>query len=329
MGNAKISLLRYSETVFELQEVLSITDLQVPADDGTIVWLNVDGILPPADLEKVMQTFNIHQLVFEDITHTEQRPKATDFDDYIYIALKNLYFADNEEEELTSEQISLVIGKNFVLTFQEKTGDVFQSLQNRIKVAKGKVRTVGTDYLSYLLLDLIIDNYFVILDKLGEKMEILEDKLMSDPGKDSLNPIHSMKRRMLVVRKAIWPLREIISGLERFDSPLIQEETKVFLRDIYDHTIEVIDTTEIYRDMLSGMLDIYLSSISNKTNEVMKVLTVISTIFIPLTFIVGLYGMNFDYMPELRMRWSYPILWLVMIGIAGMMIAYFRKKKWF
>lgn len=329
MKNAKVNQLRYSETVYELKEILSIDDLQVPADDGTTIWLNIDGSLQPEELVKIGKIFNIHSLVIDDITNTGQRPKVTDFDDYIYIALKNLYFADDDEEELTSEQISLVIGKNFVLTFQEKTGDVFVSLQNRIKVAKGKVRTVGTDYLSYLLLDLVIDNYFVILDKLGEKMEILEDKLVSDPGKDSLNPIHSMKRRMLVVRKAIWPLREIISGLERFDSPLIHEETKVYLRDIYDHIIEVIDTTEIYRDMLSGMLDIYLSSISNKTNEVMKVLTVISTIFIPLTFIVGVYGMNFDYMPELKMYWSYPILWVVMIGIAGMMIAYFRKKKWF
>ena len=328
MENAKITLLTYSDTVYQLQEISTIADLQLPADDGTTVWLNIDGVLSPEDLEKIGEIYNIHPLVFDDITNTGKRPKTVNYDDYIYISLKNLYFADNEEE-IISEEISLVLGKNFVLTFQENAGDVFLSLQNRIKVVKSKIRTVGADYLSYLLLDLIIDNYFVILDKLGEKLEILEDKLVSDPGKDSLNPIHTMKRRMLVVRKAIWPLREIISGLERFDSPLIKEETKIYLRDIYDHTIEVIDTTEIYRDMLSGMLDIYLSSISNKTNEVMKVLTVISTIFIPLTFIVGVYGMNFVDMPELKMRWSYPILWFVMVGLAGMMVAYFKKKKWF
>jgi magnesium transporter len=226
------------------------------------------------------------------------------------------------------EQISLILGPNFVFSFQEKEGDVFDPIRERIRNGKGRIRKMGTDYLMYALLDSIVDNYFIILEKLGEKIELLEEKLVTRPTPDTLSTIHQLKREMIFLRKAVWPLREVISGLERNDSSMIKESTRIYLRDVYDHTIQTIDTIETFRDMVSGMLDIYLSSVSNRLNSVMKVLTIIATIFMPLTFLAGIYGMNFKYMPELEWRWSYPVIWLIMAGIGFFMLLYFRKKKW-
>jgi magnesium transporter len=266
--------------------------------------------------------------VMEDIMNTEQRPKIEDFDDYIFVVLKMLYY-DNDEEEIKAEQISIIVRSNFVLSFQEREGDIFNPLRDRIRNAKGRVRKMGPDYLAYCLLDAIVDNYFVVLEKLGEQIEGMEEELVTNPTPVTLQRIHNLKREMIFLRKSVWPLREVVSRLERGESPLIKESTGIYLRDVYDHTIQVIDTIETYRDMLSGMLDIYLSSISNRMNQVMKVLTIIATIFIPLTFVAGIYGMNFEYMPELKWHWFYPkAFWLVMIGIAGVMLVYFRRKRW-
>jgi magnesium transporter len=227
------------------------------------------------------------------------------------------------------EQVSLILGPNFVISFQEgKKGDVFNPVRERIRGGKGLIRKMGADYLAYSLLDTIVDNYFLILEKLGERVELLEEELMVHPTTKTLQEIQKFKSEMIFVRRAVWPLREVIMGLSRKESPLIKETTEIYLRDVYDHTVQVMDTIEVYREMLSGMLDIYLSSVSNKLNAVMKVLTIIATIFMPLTFIAGIYGMNFKYMPELEWRWGYPAVWLIVVIIGISMSVYFRKKKW-
>jgi magnesium transporter len=230
--------------------------------------------------------------------------------------------------EINTEQVSLILGSNFVFSFQEGGGDVFDPVRERIRNNKGRIRKMGADYLAYTLLDAIVDNYFIILEKLGERIEVLEEKLVTVPTPETLKLIHHLKREMIFLRKAVWPLREVIGGLERGESPFMSQSTKVYLRDVYDHTIQVIDSIETFRDMVSGMLDIYLSSVSNRLNAVMKVLTIITTIFMPLTFIAGIYGMNFKYMPELEWPWSYPIILLLMFGVGIFMLFYFKKRKW-
>ncbi|MBI5640616.1 MAG: magnesium/cobalt transporter CorA, partial [Nitrospirae bacterium] len=255
-------------------------------------------------------------------------PKMEDYSDYLYIVLKMLYY-DDKVKRIITEQISLICGPNFVISFQEGLeGDVFSAVRDRIRNNKGRIRKMGADYLVYSLLDAVVDNYFMILEKLGEDIEDLEEKLITKPTSETLHEIHYLKREMIFLRKAVWPLREVISGLERGESALIHESTRVYLRDVYDHTIQVIDTIETFRDMVSGMLDIYLSSISNRLNAVMKVLTIIATIFMPLTFIAGVYGMNFRHMPELDWQYGYPLIWLVMITIGISMLIFFRKKDW-
>jgi len=235
---------------------------------------------------------------------------------------------DEHENGVKAEQVSLILGPTWVISFQESWGDVFDSVRERIRGDKGRIRKVGADYLAYALIDAVVDNYFMILEKVGEDIEEIEDELVTNPVPETLQTLHNLKRQMIFLRKSVWPLREVISRLERWESPLIQKSTHIYLRDVYDHTIQVIDAVETFRDMLSGMLDIYLSSVSNRMNEVMKVLTIIATIFIPLTLVAGLYGMNFRYMPELEWRWSYPLVLLVMLTIGVLMVMYFRKKRW-
>ena len=235
---------------------------------------------------------------------------------------------DEEEDRIISEQCSVILGSNYVISFQERVGDVFEPVRERLRKKRGRIRRMGADYLAYALLDAIIDHYFIVLERLDERIESLESAVMSDPGPETMHSIHFLKRELIDLRKSVWPLREMVSGLERGDSDLIQEGTRVFLRDLHDHTIQVIDTIETFRDMVTGMLDIYLSSVSNRMNEVMKVLTIMATLFIPLTFIAGVYGMNFEAMPELKWPWGYPLIWLVMIVVATFMIFFFRKKKW-
>jgi len=251
-----------------------------------------------------------------------------DYDSYLFIVLKALYH-NAEDRELKVEQISLILGKNLVISFQENDKDTFDTVRERIKNGKWRIRRMGADYLAYSLLDVIVDNYFIVLESLGEEIEDLEEELVTDPDSTTLMAIHKLKRGMIVLRKSVWPLRELVSGMEREESPLIQESTYLYLRDVYDHVIHIIDTVETFRDMLSGILDIYLSSVSNRLNAVMKVLTIIATIFMPLTFLAGLYGMNFKYMPELEWRWGYPITLLLMALVSAWMLLVFRRKKWF
>jgi magnesium transporter len=279
-------------------------------------------------LEEVGTIFGLHPLTLEDILNSDQRPKMEDFCDYIYIVLKAFYSNDGQANEIHSEQISIVLGRTFVISFQERETDIFRLVMERIRAGKGRLRRSGADYLAYALIDSIVDNYFTILEQAGERIEVLEESLVKSPSAETLQAIQNMKREMIFLRKTVWPLREAISSLERTGCQLIQESTDIYLKDIYDHTIQVIDTIETFRDMLSGIFDIYLSSISNRMNEIMKVLTIIATVFMPLTFLAGVYGMNFKYMPELEWHWGYFLIWGIMLAIAISMLIYFRRKKW-
>jgi magnesium transporter len=323
----KITIIDYDETQFQVREAETLEECYPFKDRPTIIWINIDGIHEIETLEKLGDCFGLHPLTLEDILNTDQRPKIEDYGEYIFIVLKMLY-PDDDTGEILAEQVSLVLGQNFVISFQEREGDIFNSVRERIRSGKGRIRKMGADYLVYSLLDSIVDNYFIILEKLGERIEFLEEKLIINPVPETINLIHKLKREMIFLRRSVWPLREVIGSIERGESSLIKGSTNIYLRDVYDHTIQVIDTIETFRDILSGMLDIYLSSVSNRLNAVMKVLTIIATIFMPLTFIAGIYGMNFKYMPELEWRLGYPVILLAMVSIGVLMLVSFRKKKW-
>jgi magnesium transporter len=323
----RITVIDYDEARFQEEEIETVEECLPFKDKPTVTWINVDAIHQVQVLEQLGDCFGLHPLVLEDVLNTDQRPKMEDFDDYLFAVLKTFDYND-QSDELEPEQISLILGPSFVLSFQEREGDVFNPIRERIRSGKGRIRRMGADYLAYSLLDSIVDHYFIVLEQVGEKIEFLEEELVTNPTPETLQTIHNLKREMIFLRRSVWPLREVIGALERGESSLIQESTEIYLRDVYDHTIQVIDAIETFRDMISGMLDIYLSSVSNRMNEVMKVLTIIATIFIPLTLIAGIYGMNFQYMPELGWRWGYPMVWLIMLVIGALMLVYFRRKKW-
>lgn len=323
----KITIIDYNEGQFQEKEVKNVEECFPFKDKPTVTWINIDSINDISIIEQIGRHFDMHPLLVEDIVTITQRPKYEDFGNYIFTTLKMLYY-DEQEGETTAEQISIILGANFVISFQEKEGDMFDPIRDKIRNSKGRIRKQGADYLAYSLIDAIVDNYFVILEKFGEKIEGMDEALVADPSPQTLQVIQKLKREMIFLRRSVWPLREVISGLQRCESSLIHKSTAIFLRDVYDHTIQVIDAIETFRDMTSGMLDIYLSSISNKMNEVMKVLTIIATIFIPLTFIAGIYGMNFRYMPELGWRFGYAVAWSIMLIIAIIMLFYFKRKKW-
>jgi len=326
-GEPKITIIDYDETHFQERETKAIEECLLFKDKPTVTWINIDGLHRIDILEKLGECYGLHPLILEDILNTDQRPKVDDHGDYLYIVLKMLH-DKGKGGQIEAEQISLIVGPNFVFSFQESEGDVFDPIRERLRNGKGRIRKMGADYLAYSLLDAIVDYYFAVLEKLGERVEFLEEELVTNPKTQTLQEIHHLKSEMIFLRKVVWPLREVIGALERGESPLIQKTTSVYLRDVYDHTIQAIDTVETFRDMVSGMLDIYLSSVSNRLNAVMKVLTIIATVFMPLTFLAGVYGMNFKHMPELEWRWGYPLVWAVMIGIGGVMLVYFKKKKW-
>ncbi len=323
----KITIMDYDQTAFQEKEVQTVEECFPFKETPTVTWINIDGLHEVTITEKIGKHFGLHPLIQEDILHTGQRPKMEDFDSYILIILKMLHF-DDESSTVRTEQISLILGPNFVISFQEIEGDVFDPLRERIRTGKGRIRRMGADYLAYALLDSVVDHYFILLEKCGERIELLEEELALNPKPETLQAIHDLKQEIIFLRKSVWPLREIISGLERAESSLIHDNISMYLRDLYDHTIQVIDSVETYQDILSGMIDLYLSSISNKMNEVMKVLTIFASIFIPLTFMAGIYGMNFEFMPELKMRWAYPALWGAMIAVTAVLLTFFKRKKW-
>jgi magnesium transporter len=329
----KITVIDYDESLVEEKEIDHIQDCFSYQDTNTITWINIDGVHDAKIIEQIGSNFKIHPLVLEDIMNTGHRPKIESFDNYVHLILKMLYLDENTKQ-IQAEQISIIITKKMVLSFQERTGDVFNNIRERIRNGKGRIRKMGADYLAYTLIDAIIDHYFVIIESIGERIESMEDELVENPEPKTLQSIHRLKAEMIFLRKSVWPLREVISTLLRDKIPLITDATEIYLRDLYDHTIQVIDTIETYRDMISSMLEIYMSSVSNKMNEVMKVLTIFASIFIPLTFIAGVYGMNFNpdvsplNMPELNWFWGYPFVLLIMVLMAGTMLIYFKRKNW-
>jgi magnesium transporter len=324
----RITVIDYDEARFEEREVKAVEECFLFRDKPTVTWVNVDGVHQTEVIEKLGQCFGFHPLVMEDILNTDQRPKMETYGDYLYIVLKMLYGGD-PEHRVEGEQVSLIFGSNFVISFQEdKEGDVFNPVRERIRNAKGLIRKMGSDYLAYSLIDTIVDHYFLILERLGDQVELLEEELMAHPTDRTILRIQAIRNEIVFVRRVVWPLREVVSSLGRREFSLIKETTEIYLRDVYDHTVQIMDTIETYREVISGMLDLYLSSVSNRLNSVMKVLTIIATIFMPLTFIAGIYGMNFKYMPELEWRWGYPGVWMVIICIGVLMMVYFKKKKW-
>jgi len=327
MDRTSIKLIDYNEDTFSEKAVKNIEEAIPFKDAPTVTWININGIHDNSVIEDVGRIFGIHPLILEDVMNTDQRPKTEDFEKYIFIVLKMLSF-DEKEKEIRSEQVSLIVGPNFVISLQEREGDVFDYVRERLRKGKGRIRKSGNDYLAYSLIDAIVDHYFIILEKIGEYIEDLEEDVLNNPSPETTKVLHKLKKEMIILRKSVWPLRELLNSLQRSESPMISKSTNVYLRDVYDHTIQIIDTIENYRDMSAGLVDLYLSSISNRMNEVMKVLTIIATIFIPLTFIVGVYGMNFEYMPEIHWTWSYFVVWMIMIAVGVSMFIYFRRKKW-
>ena len=326
----KVSVIDYDATghyaEWEPQDLEEVVPLK---ETKTISWINVDGIHEVHVIEKIGTLFGIHPLILEDILHSGQRPKMEDLGNCLYIVVKMLTPGKGEGPEVEWEQLSLLVGDNFLLTFQEKPGgDFFDPVRQRIRQDKGRIRKCGADYLAHALIDVVVDNYFVVLENLGDKIEVLEDEIMEHPTSDSLQKITHLKRGTLVLRRAAWPLREVVSNLQRTESGLVSAETRLYLKDLYDHTIQIMDTVETFRDILGGMIEIYMSTLSNKMNEVMKVLTMITTVFIPLSFLAGVYGMNFQHMPELEWKYGYAVVMLVMLVLAYGMVVYFRRKKW-
>lgn len=323
-----IRVLAYNSEKLIEKELNSIEECVAFKDrSGLNLWINVDGLDRVEIIEKLGSYFNIHPLTLEDVLHTGQRPKMDDYGSYIYTVLK-MMLLDEDKEEIVTDQVSIIFGSNYILSFQEREVDIFNPLRERLKNPASRLRRGGVDYLAYGLIDAVVDNYFLILEHFGEKIEDLEEELIISPRPETIKSIQNYKRDMIILRKSVWPLRELINGLQRSESELIKETTRIYLRDIYDHTIQVIDSIETYRDILSSMVDVYLSSLSYRMNDVMKVLTVIATIFIPLTFIAGVYGMNFDYMPELEWRWGYPAVMVFMTTVGITMFTYFKKKRW-
>jgi magnesium transporter len=296
-------------------------------DETGVAWINVDGVQDVELLKKLGDGYGLHPLAIEDIANTEQRPKLEDYGNYLFIVLKML---SPDNSRVRAEQISLIIKRNVVITFQEhdKPGDCMDPLRARLRADASRVRGAGADFLAYGILDAVVDHYFVVLEQLGDAVEHIEAAAVLDPTARGAQMIHELRRELLTMRRAVWPLRDLVAQLLRRESPLISEKTAVYLRDVYDHLVQVIDTIEALRDLLSSLLEVELTRASLRMNETIKALTLIATIFIPLTFIVGVYGMNFDYMPELRWQFAYPALWALMIAIGVGMVAWFKRKRW-
>jgi magnesium transporter len=322
---AKITLCQYNESLFKEEQADTLEGVMPSPDEKTVTWVHIVGLQNTELLDRMGQLFGLHRLILEDILNTEQRPKSEDHGDYLFVVLK--LFHEAPDGATVSEQVSLVLGSNWMITLQEKEGGFLDPVRTRLRNEKSRLRKGGTDDLAHAILDAIVDGYFVVLDRFGERIEKVEEALIDRPSPQILRLIQELKREIIFLRKSVWPLREVVASLGRSDSPLIDKTTSIYFRDIYDHTIQAIDTIETYREMLSGMVDIYLSSVSNRMNEIMKVLTIIATVFMPLTFLAGVYGMNFKVMPELEWPWGYFALWGVMVAIAIVMLIFFRRKR--
>jgi len=321
----KITLIEFNETEFFEDSFYDLNSCLNHVKDNMVKWINVEGVHNIDLIEKIGKHYNIHPLTLEDIVHIDQRPKFEDYDHYILSILKMI----NYEEGVHAEQLSLILLNNTVISFQEpEGGDAFDIIRTRLRQCKGRVRKLGADYLFYALMDAVVDWYFIAIEKIGDKVEKIEEEIIHEPKRESLIELYRLKREVIYLRKQVWPLRDMLSNLLRSESEFITPSTQLFLRDLQDHSTRIIDTVETYRDLLSGIMDIYLSNNSNKMNEVLKVLTIISSIFIPVTFIAGVYGMNFEFMPELKSPYGYAGVWAVMLTIIIVQIIIFKKRKW-
>lgn len=322
-----ISIIDYDQDHFEQMESADESLVIQEKTSPRVTWFKVKGLGRVEAISRMGEIFSLHPLVMEDVMNTYQRPKVEEYEDYVFLVLHAMHF-ERENSDLDNEQVSLVLGKDWLISFQEGRHELFRSVLERIERGRGRIRKLGVDYLAYVLMDAVVDQYFVALEGMGEEVERLEEELLDKPNQNTMHRLHQLKRQCLAFRKAVWPLREVVSWLSRDESGLVRSEVRPFLRDLYDHTIQVIDQVETLRDLLSGLMDLYLSSVSNRMNEVMKVLTIIATMFIPLTFLAGLYGMNFKVMPELEWKWGYPLVLIVMLVSVVGMLYYFRRKKW-
>ncbi len=323
-----ITKILYSEHDFHECEGKSLNDVPLTSEPG-VTWINVEGLHNTEILEELAKKYKIHPLTVEDIANTDQRPKVEIFDNYVYITLK-MFLWDKKHQTYSKDQVSLILGNDFLLTFQESHHDLYKHIQERLRGASGqRLRQNGSDYLAYRIMDTIIDYYFVVLEAIGDKIEKAEEVIIADSNPQCTRLIYQLKHQLMVLRKCIWPTREAVSHLMQMENSLVSSFTRVYLRDLYDHVVQAIDTIETFRDILASMLDIYLSVITNRMNEVMKTLTIIATIFIPITFITSLYGMNFVNMPELHWHWGYYMVLGVMSVIVLFMLRYFRRKNWF
>ena len=323
----RIRIMDFDMNQAREQELTHIEESFPFKDKPSVTWINIDGLHEVNLIEKIGQHFDVHSLTLEDIVHTGTRPKIEDFEDFIFIVFKMLYY-DKDTEDLSDEQFSLLLGPNFILSFQEKEGTVFNPLRDRIRNSKSRIRRKGPDYLAYALIDTVVDNYFIILESLGDKIESLDEELFTSMSKETFHSINDMKRKLIALRKAVSPLRELINTIQKKEFSLIEENNLIFFRDIYDHVVQIQENIDINRELVSGLHDIFLTNVNTKMNEIMKTLTITATIFIPLTFIAGIYGMNFKYMPELEWRWGYFGIWTIIIGIVGIMFYYFKRKDW-
>lgn len=322
-----LEVIDYNKETFEQFTSKTVEDAFRFNAREKVTWFNIDGLSRTGDIEKLGNYFGLHPLTHEDIVNTNQRPKFEEYEDYLYIVSKMLYHKPNGQLEI--EHISFVLGKDHVVSFQEADGDVFGNVRERLTRAHGRIRSNGSDYLLYALLDAIVDHYFLVMEEIADKIEHLEERLFeNNPGEEITLEIQELKRTILRVRRAVTPMREVVSRLEKIEGGLIEQRTQNYIRDLFDHILQVSESIEIYREMTWGLMDMYMTSISHKMNEVMKMLTIIATIFIPLTFIAGIYGMNFENMPELHWEYSYYFLWGVMIILFVLMIIYFKRKKW-
>ncbi|RMD82269.1 MAG: magnesium and cobalt transport protein CorA [Lentisphaerae bacterium] len=323
----RISVIDFDEKHVDTRPLCSIEETLLFRDTATVTWINITGLHDVEVIEAIGQAYGIHPLVIEDILHLGQRPKIEFFDGYIFTVIKMIR-VEEETGALDVEQVSLILGPSFVMTFQEKEGDVLDPLRKRIHEGKGRIRKSGADYLFYAIIDIIVDNYFVVLDHLAENLDELEEQVISSVDLSVLNTLHKIRRELIRLRKNIGPMREELAVLYREEDILITDNTLPYFHDLHDHIIRIIENLDTMRELVSGLRELYLSGVSTRTNEIMKVLTLVGTLFIPLTFIVGVYGMNFTYMPELKWRWGYPLVWFIMLLIAAGMIRYFRKKNW-
>jgi magnesium transporter len=320
-----LHVFRYNAASCEELKPEQAGQLSPPAE-GSVIWINVGGVHNVDLLETLGKQFSLHPLLLEDVANTDQRPKLDDYEGHLFLVMKMLLLT--ERKEIAVEQVSFVFGRTFVISFQENGSDVFQPVRERLRGGKGRLRPSESDYLLYALVDAIVDQYFAVLELMGEQLEVVQQAVVDDPQPKTLNDIHALKRQLLFLRRAVWPLRDVLNNLSRSDCRFLHEPTKVFFRDVYDHVVQIVDTIETLREMVSASLEIYLSSVSYRLNAVMRVLTVITTIFMPLSFIASIYGMNFEYMPELKSPWGYPLALAVMGGIGLAMLVLFRKKRW-